>query len=50
MNRDPKIKPISDQLREMTPKERKRFADRKYTPCLCGSGLKLKFCCWSQKP
>jgi hypothetical protein len=30
----------------LTRKELRRFAPDKYSPCVCGSGAKFKWCCW----
>lgn len=32
--------------RDLTLKERLDMQVRKYSPCVCGSGKKFKFCCW----
>lgn len=35
--------------RDLTPKEQSDMQIRLYSPCACGSGKKLKFCCY-RKP
>ena len=32
--------------RDLTAKEAADMQIRKYSPCMCGSGKKFKFCCW----
>ena len=33
----------------LTRKELRRFAPDKYSSCVCGSGVKFKWCCWAKK-
>ena len=35
--------------RDLTVKERAEMQIRLYSPCACGSGKKLKFCCYRQQ-
>lgn len=34
--------------RKLTPKEKAEMQIRLYSPCACGSGEKLKFCCYKK--
>jgi hypothetical protein len=36
--------------RDLTARERYEQQIRLYSPCACGSGKKLKFCCYRKEP